>query len=151
VLRPAAARGRWSRREPFQPSHQAGRALAPGTPVAAITRARLRWRRAPRFWRAVPPVAAAAGHADGLLWAIGIGEAPVGLQGTFSLWRDAAALRSFAYGEPAHRAVLARTRQENWYAEDLFARFAIVEAGGTVAGRDPLGGPAKPDRSGSYP
>ncbi|MGZ4664095.1 MAG: monooxygenase [Frankiaceae bacterium] len=151
VLRPTAARGRWSRQEPFQPTHQPGRALAPGTPVAAITRARLRWRRAHRFWRAVPPVAAAAEHADGLLWAIGIGEAPVGLQGTFSVWRDAAALRSFPSGEPAHRAVVERTRQESWYAEELFARFVVMESGGTVAGCDPLAGPAKPGRHGSDP
>ena len=165
VLRPVATRGRWARQEPFQPtrrfqpagaSQQAGsiqpaQGPAAGMPIAAITRARLRWRRAHHFWQAVPPVAAAADRADGLLWAIGIGEAPIGLQGTFSMWRDASALRSFAQGEPAHCAVVDRTWREGWYAEELFARFAVVECGGTVAGHDPLSGAGKAGRPGGDP
>src|SRR6185369_13645714 len=54
-LRPLASRGEWSRRRPFgEPS---GGPV--GGPVLALTRARLRARRAVTFWRAVPPVAAA--------------------------------------------------------------------------------------------
>jgi hypothetical protein len=34
---------------------------------------------------------------DGRLLHLGIGEAPIGLQGTFSLWRDVHAMRAFAY------------------------------------------------------
>jgi hypothetical protein len=133
-LRPLSARGRWSGREPF------GR---PGPrrwdgPVAAVTRARLRPSRARAFWRAVPPVAADLRDQPGLRLAVGIGEAPVGLQGTFSLWDSAAALRRFAYAGAAHSAVVARTAPERWYAEELFARFGVEAADGTVDGRDPL-------------
>ena len=83
-------------------------------------------------------MAEAAGHADGLLWAIGIGEAPVGLQGTFSLWESGRALRDFAYAGAAHREVVRLTAAERWYAEELFARFAVQAATGSVDGRDPL-------------
>ena len=38
------------------------------------------------FWRAVPPVSLDLAGRPGLRLAVGIGEAPVGLQGTFSLW-----------------------------------------------------------------
>jgi heme-degrading monooxygenase HmoA len=133
-LRPLAARGRWSRREPFgrpAPHRWDG-------PVAAVTRARLVPRRALAFWRAVPPVSADLHAGPGLRFALGIGEAPVGLQGTFSVWESAAALNSFAYDRPAHAAVVARTAREGWYAEELFARFALLSARGTVGGRDPL-------------
>jgi heme-degrading monooxygenase HmoA len=133
-LRPLAARGRWSRREPFgrpQPSRWDG-------PVAAVTRARLAPRKAATFWRAVPPVSADLHAGQGLRFALGIGEAPVGLQGTFSVWDSAAALNAFAYGRPAHSAVVRRTAEEGWYAEELFARFAVLSAAGTVDGRDPL-------------
>jgi hypothetical protein len=110
-------------------------------PVVAVTRARLTPRRALSFWRAVPPVAADLAHSTGLRFAVGIGEAPVGLQGTFSLWDDARALREFAYGRPAHTTAIRQTAEEGWYAEELFARFAVIGARGTVGGREPLSQP----------
>jgi heme-degrading monooxygenase HmoA len=130
-LRPLAARGRWSRRQPFgSPTPQRW-----DGPVAAITRARLVPRKVVRFWRAVPPVSADLHAGHGLRLALGIGEAPVGLQGTFSVWESVAALNEFAYGRAAHVAVVARTAQEGWYAEELFARFALLSATGTIEGR----------------
>ena len=132
-LRPVAARGTWSGREPFGapvPTRSPG-------PVAALTRARLRVTAAPGFYRAVPPVSADLRDRPGLRAAVGIGEAPLGLQGTFSLWESGAAVREFARGE-AHAEVVARTEPERWYAEELFARFDVVGSTGTLDGRDPL-------------
>jgi hypothetical protein len=106
--------------------------------VAAVTRARLAPRKALGFWRAVPPVSADLHAGSGLRFALGIGEAPVGLQGTFSVWSDAAALNSFAYDRAAHVEAIRRTAEERWYTEELFARFAVLSAEGTVGGRDPL-------------
>jgi hypothetical protein len=133
-LRPLASRGRWSRREPFG-SPVAGRSEGP---VAAITRARLTARKAAVFWRAVPPVSTSLHRSPGLLAALGIGEAPVGLQGTFSLWSSHDALRDFAHRDPAHTEAIRRTTEEGWYAEELFARFAVLGSEGTLDGRDPL-------------
>ncbi|SFE87211.1 monooxygenase [Blastococcus tunisiensis] len=133
-LRPLSARGRWSGQEPF------GRP-APAThegPVAAVTRARLVLHRAARFWAAVPPVSADLHRAPGLRLALGIGEAPIGLQGTFSVWDSSAALNRFAYDRAPHAAVLARTGREGWYAEELFARFAVLSTRGTLDGVDPV-------------
>ncbi len=128
-LRPVASRGTWSGRSPFGdpvPVRHDG-------PVAALTRARLRARSAPGFWRAVPPVSADLRDQPGLRAAVGIGEAPVGLQGTFSLWSSSAALRDFARAD-AHAAVVARTAPERWYSEELFARFAVVSGRGALDG-----------------
>ena len=124
VLLPLSCRGSWAGQRPFSPVPADGWS----GPVAALTRARLRWHAARDFRRAVPPVAAAAGSAPGLMFAVGFGEAPVGLQGTFSLWSDAASLRRFAYGSPDHRLVVSRTATRRWYAEELFARFAVLSA-----------------------
>jgi hypothetical protein len=120
-LRPVASRGTWSGAAPFGPA--GGR---PTGPVLALTRARLRPHRALTFWRSVPPVVAALHRAPGLVATFGVGEAPVGWQGTVSVWRSAADLVGFAYRQPEHRAAIARTEQTGWYAEELFARFAVL-------------------------
>jgi hypothetical protein len=84
-------------------------------------------------------VASALADHDGLLLALGIGEFPVGLQGTLSLWTSSAALERFAYGQPAHREAVQTARRNGWYAEELFARFAVLSAEGTYRGtRIPL-------------
>jgi len=98
--------------------------------VLALTRARLRPSRALAFWRAVPPVTAELAAAPGLLARFGVGEAPIGWQGTVSVWRSTADLTAFAYRQPEHCAVIARTPSDRWYTEDLFARFAVRDIEG---------------------
>jgi hypothetical protein len=134
TLRPLASRGSWAGRHPFDPpgGDPAGPG-GPGTsggPVLALTRARLRPGRAVRFWSAIGPVGAALAGAEGVLAAFGIGEAPLGWQGTVSLWRGHADLVRFAYRRPEHRQVVERTPGERWYAEELFARFAVEDVSG---------------------
>lgn len=133
-LRLLRSRGTWAGREPFGPA----RPCEWRGPVAAVTRARIRPAKTLTFWRAVPAVSADLRGAGGLRLALGVGEAPVGLQGTFSLWATAADLQAFAYGGAPHRLAIERTERERWYTEELFARFAVLQTTGTVAGRDPL-------------
>ena len=103
-------------------------------PVAALTRARLRPSRARGFRRAVPDVAAALRAQEGLLFAVSIGEAPVGLAGTFSIWSSQQAMRDFAHRTPAHREAIKQTRPQRWYAEELFTRFAVRSVSGQYRG-----------------
>ncbi|TQS41566.1 DUF3291 domain-containing protein [Cryptosporangium phraense] len=136
-LTPLASHGRWARRQPFgNPTPQRW-----DGPVASLTRARISARKAATFWRAVPPVASALQeyrNDGGLLAAFGVGEAPAGWQGTLSVWRTAEELRAFAYQGAAHSAAIRRTKETGWYAEELFARFGVVRADGSLDGRDPL-------------
>ncbi|GAB3262889.1 monooxygenase [Kineosporia babensis] len=130
TMSPLSSRGRWARTEPF--GSPAAAKAETGTAVASITRARLRPSRALSFWRAVPPVSGELATVDGLQLALGIGEAPIGLQGTFSLWESSAALNDFAYRRAAHVDVVRRTGPERWYSEELFARFAVHSVTGTL-------------------
>jgi hypothetical protein len=132
-LRPLASRGEWAGQRPFG----APTPTAYDGAVAGVTRARIAPRRMASFWRAVPAVSADLAQCTGLRLAVGIGEAPIGLQGTFSLWSSAAALTEFAHRRGPHTDVVARTTAEGWYAEELFARFAVLSVDGTFRGREP--------------
>ena len=136
-LRCLRTKGEWGGQHPFTVDP----AVAKWTgPIAAITRARLRPAQMMRFWRSVPPVVADLDH-DGPSLRVGIGEAPVGLQGTFTVWPDLAALTAFAYQRPAHRQAISDTHRLDWYAEEMFARFALVAQRGTVGGATLEAGP----------
>ena len=128
VLEPISSHGQWAGKEPFVASVKDW-----DGPVAAITRARIKWHQNFRFWRSVPPVTISLKSAPGLMAAIGIGEAPIGLQGTFSLWESAAAIREFAYKGAAHQKAIADTATYNWYSEELFARFAVKDMRGSIS------------------
>ena len=128
VLDPIAATGMWSKQKPFEPS-------APANfdgQVVAITRARIKASQTMRFFKSVPPVTASLHSSPGLISTIGIGEAPIGLQGTFSLWESMQAIKDFAYKGAAHQRAIAQTVEFDWYAEELFARFAVREIRGTI-------------------
>lgn len=129
-LSPISVNGLWSGRNPFL--NVAKVESNWNGPIAAITRARIKWRKNLLFWRSVPPVTTSLHSSPGLKAAIGIGEAPLGLQGTFSLWESGEAVRNFAYRGEAHKAAIAATHRENWYAEELFARFAVTKAEGNL-------------------
>ena len=128
VLDPIASTGMWSKQKPFEPS-------APANfqgQIVAITRARIKASQTTRFFKSVPPVTASLHSSPGLISTIGIGEAPIGLQGTFSLWESMQAIKDFAYKGAAHQKAIAQTSEFDWYAEELFARFAVREIRGKI-------------------
>jgi hypothetical protein len=127
VIEAISSHGKWAGYEPFVPSVKEWDGQ-----VIAITRARIAWLQNLRFWRAVPPVTASLKSAPGLVAAIGIGEAPIGLQGTFSIWESPTALRNFAYRGDAHNAAIEATKKYNWYSEELFSRFAVRDMRGSI-------------------
>ena len=127
VVDPISSHGLWAKKNPFDYTKAAGTGE-----VVAITRARIKWSQNIRFWKAVPPVTSSLHSSPGLITTIGIGEAPIGLQGTFSHWRSGADLRNFAYKGAAHQEAIAATERHAWYAEELFARFSVREIRGAL-------------------
>lgn len=105
-------------------------------PTVALTRAKIRPGRWLEFWRSSPPVALELNDSPGLLAAMGIGEAPIGLQGTLSIWRSNKDLTQFVQRGGSHLRAIDSARTRNWYSEDLFARFALVAATGRIANID---------------
>ncbi len=140
-LRPLSSKGSWAGHDPFQVDQPPARW---GGPVAALTRARIKpqlWR---RFWASVPPVASDLRRRRGVLMSLGIGEAPIGLQGTFSVWESNRALTEFAQRGAAHRAAITDTARLDWYSEELFARFAVTGSEGSFDGVTLPSAPGEP-------
>lgn len=128
------AHGAWAGSNPFDACPTV---TDPGGPIAVLTRATIPLRHWRAFRRAVPPVDANLHGQPGLLATIGVGERPVGLQATFSLWSDASAVNAFAYRGP-HAAVIEAQARYAWFSESLFARLVPRGSYGTWSGVDPL-------------
>ena len=134
LCEPLQSHGYWDGREPFgKPDGQNY-----DGPVAILTRATIRASRLKNFWSHVDEVAEVMAAAPGYITSIGIGEAPVYRQATFSIWQNAEVVKGFAYRDKKHAEVIRKTRQENWYSEELFARFKPLETWGTINGKNPL-------------
>lgn len=136
LCKPVSSHGKWDGREPF--TNDDGTVL--NGPVAVLTRATIRPTRLKNFWKNVDSVAGLMSSSDGYITSFGIGEAPVYLQATFSLWEDLDSVKKFAYRSREHATVIQKTREENWYSEELFARFKPIATFGTLKGNDPLKG-----------
>ena len=133
-LRTVRAHGAWGGTNPLT----AVAPRQPDDPIAILTRAAIRPARLLRFYRAIEPPATQLGRSAGLLASVGVGEWPIARQATFSLWRSLADAQEFAYRSQAHMDVVLRTRAEDWYSEELFARFEPYGSAGSWDGADPL-------------
>ena len=133
-LSTSAARGQWDRQSPFQPGHPQA-----GQPLAALTRATIRPRILMQFWRHVPSISQAIGSDRNVAFKIGLGEVPWFQQVTFSIWPDTESMARFARKDGPHARAIRAVREGRWFAEELYARFHIVDQTGSWNGRNPLG------------
>ena len=131
-LTPTASRGHWAGKTPFKVG-----APATNGPLAALTRATVRPSIATRFWGRVPDISAMIGKDTNVAFKIGIGEVPLLHQVTFSIWPSEAAMAAFARTGP-HAEAIKAVREEGWFREELYARFAVQSDMGSWAGRSPL-------------
>lgn len=130
VLCATSARGSWA-----GVSLQAGTEADTGAPIAVLTRASIRPRQAATFWRHSPGSERALSRAPGCQLAVGLGEAPVLRQATFSLWDNAAAIDAYArHGAHGHAA--RRAWEDGWFSEWMFVRFRILSMQGSWQGRN---------------
>jgi hypothetical protein len=54
---------------------------------------------------------------------------------TFSLWKDFESVKQFAYKSKQHKEAI-KTREYEWYSEELFSRFQPYKSSGTWEGKD---------------
>ena len=126
--------GTWIGKTPFKKVVD----LDPDLPIAVITRATIKWNWLLRFWKYVPTSQQGLDGNEGLIYTKGVGEIPIVQMATFSLWKNFEAVKQFAYKSKQHQEAIKRTRKNNWYREELFARFQPYKSTGTWEGKDLL-------------
>lgn len=132
-----SAAGAWSGGNPFKKKETL---TAHKGAIAIITRATIKASKLPHFWKYVPTSQKPLLDNKGLIYTKGIGEVPILQMATFSLWKDMASVKKFAYQSKEHQVAIQKTRQLNWYKEELFARFGPFKSVGSWEGRNPLEG-----------
>ena len=103
-------------------------------PFAVLTRASIVPTKAMAFWRYAPAAQADLGQAPGCLLAMGLGEAPLVRQCTFSLWQDTAAMLQYAH-QGAHQVASAAAYKHQFFSESLFVRMQVLQMAGVWQGQ----------------
>lgn len=132
-LEPSSARGSWSGSAPFSVSDPAQTG-----PIAALTRATIKPSILLRFWGRVPDIQNVIGDDPNVAFKIGIGEVPWFHQVTFSIWPDTKSMAAFARADGPHARAIEAVREENWFKEELYARFRITGDAGSWGGLSPI-------------
>jgi spheroidene monooxygenase len=128
-LQPVSSRGSWSghtlqvEAAPLQPDER----------LAALTRASIKPMRAARFWRHAPPAEHDLAAAAGCRLAVGLGEAPLVRQATFSIWDNTAAMDAYARSG-AHLTAIRNAYQGDYFSESMFVRFRVLHTEGSWQG-----------------
>lgn len=139
VLSVQSARGHWDKQAwqastPQSLGSEGDNEQTPKTPFAVLTRASIVPTKAMAFWRYAPAAQADLGQAPGCLLAMGLGEAPLVRQCTFSLWQDTAAMLQYAR-QGAHQVASAAAYKHQFFSESLFVRMQVLQMAGVWQGR----------------
>jgi spheroidene monooxygenase len=103
-------------------------------PIAGITRASIKWHKAPQFWSKAPPAEESLINAQGCLLAAGLGEAPYLRQATFTMWESQFAMDSYARSG-AHLEAIKSAYQGEFFSESMFTRFIPINPSGIWRGK----------------
>ena len=130
-----SARGAWDRQSwGVTPPSCLHHPVDETAPMAALTRASIRPAKAMAFWRKAPASQASLDQAPGCLLAMGLGEAPLIRQCTFSVWRDTSSMLNFAQQGANHQAIQAAYKQD-FFSESMFVRMRILSMRGDWQGQ----------------
>ncbi len=123
LLQPQQCHGRWDGVAPFETSGIYQREAE----TVVLTRARIKLKYLPAFWTRVQRVSESVEEYPERTFSVGVGELPIIQQATLSHWTSGTAMEDYAYRSRYHSEVVRLTRQQGWYAEELFCRFAVLD------------------------
>ncbi|MFT5581161.1 MAG: hypothetical protein ACI9G9_000407 [Psychromonas sp.] len=119
---PYQSKGVWDGKNPYEGVSNNG---AQQGEVAILTRAKVKIKNLPDFWKYVKPSNKSLSEADGRIYSAGMGEWPFSHPITFSVWESLDHAVRFAHGVSVHGKAAKAARDGKWFREDLFVRFAV--------------------------
>jgi len=102
--------------------------------IAVLTRGTIRPAKALAFWRYSPPAQKDLSVAKGCCLAMGLGEAPLLRQCTFSVWSDTASMVAYAQ-TGAHKLAITAAYKNGYFAESMFVRMRVLSMSGVWQGK----------------
>lgn len=133
-----SCRGSWGSQrwtsEGLLDEHDSSPASPPIHHVASLTRGSVRASKAMSFWRFAPAAQADLAQAPGCVLSMGLGEAPVLRQCTFSVWKDTESIVNYAH-QGAHLKAIAAAQKHGFFTESMFVRMQVLHMRGSWAGR----------------
>lgn len=130
-----SVRGAWDRQSwGVTPPTCVHQTVQDNAPIAALTRASIRPAKAMAFWRRAPASQSSLNQAPGCLIAMGLGEAPLIRQCTFSVWQDTSSMLHFAHQGAHHQAIQAAYKQD-FFSESMFVRMRVLSMHGDWQGQ----------------
>ena len=137
ALAVTSARGSWDGRAwDATPPERLGKYLDMDTQaagMAALTRASIRPAKAVAFWRYAPAAQDDLKNAPGCELAMGLGEAPLVRQCTFSVWKDTPSMVDYAH-TGAHQQAIAAAYKNDFFSESMFVRMRVLLRQGQWSG-----------------
>lgn len=135
VLCVQSARGQWDKQAWLATALDALEGqVNPQGPLAVLTRASIVPTKAMAFWRYAPAAQAGLSQSKGCLLSMGLGEAPLVRQCTFSLWQDTASMLQYAH-QGAHQVASAAAYKHQFFSESMFVRMQVLHMSGVWQGR----------------
>lgn len=127
-LTPTRTKGTWDGLNPFEQelkAHDNGR-------IAVLTRATIKKRFIPYFWSKVPKASRLVPEMKGHIFSKGVGELPLFLQATISVWESKEDMYNYAYKHDDHIQMIRKTKELGWYSEEMFTEFNVLKIDGEV-------------------
>ena len=122
-LQASKTHGSWGGINPFEKTLSTP---STGERIAVLTRATIKKRHLWSFWKEVPAASRPVNKLEGLIYSKGVGEWPLFMQATISIWENREAMVEYAYRNKAHVEMIRKTRQKGWYREEMFTEFELV-------------------------
>lgn len=136
-----SARGQWDQQawattDPQDTRSREDGSVPMGHPhvLGVLTRASIRPSKAMAFWRHAPATQHDLDVAPGCLLAVGLGEAPLLRQCTFSLWETTELMERYAHHQSHAQAIQASHRHQ-FFSESLFVRMQLLAMEGLWKGK----------------